>query len=120
MLGKGPIPLVCASAKALEAAAPNRLAPLLEGALAGDQFAKRRDRGAEFHLTQLYDFLCSELRQGRFVDSAAMDIDGAFDNVPHASLLGALLSLDLDRFLCRCVAKWLQGRIFRARLRVAS
>ena len=88
--------------------------------LPGTSLPKEGAWGTEFHLTQLYDFLCSGLRQGRFVDSAAMDIDGAFDNVPHASLLGALLSLDVDRFFCRCVAKWLQGRIFRARLRAAG
>ena len=49
------------AAKILEAAALHRMLPALEGALDPSQYAYRRDRGTEFHLTQLYDFSCRGL-----------------------------------------------------------
>ena len=84
---KRPISLICVVSKILEAIVLARLTRLLGGGLDGAQFAYRRERGTELHLIRLYDSICSELENGRFVYLAAIDIDGAFDNVPHSSLV---------------------------------
>ena len=44
-------------AKLLEGNVYTRLLPTFESALSGGQFAYRRERGAEFHLTELSDFV---------------------------------------------------------------
>ena len=40
--------------------------------------------GTEFHLVRLYDFVRSELADGRFVCIASADIGGAYDNLPRS------------------------------------
>ena len=114
---KRPISLICVAAKLLEATVLQRLLPNLEGTIDPDQYAYQRDKGTEFHLLRVYDFICREIQKGRFVYLAAVDIDGAFDNVPHAGLIASLLNTGADCVLCRYVAKWLQCREFRVRLR---
>ena len=72
------------------------------------------------HLQDLNDSAQAGLQRGRFVYVASIDVDGAFNKVPHSRLLGSLLDTDLDAFLMRCVSVcvWLTGR--RLRLRFLS
>ena len=76
--------------------------------------------GTEFHLLQAYSFICEGLEAGRFVYVAAVDIEGAFDNVPHESLVDTLKKAQVDPFLCRYVALWLRCRLFCIRLRAPT
>ena len=117
---KRPISLICVVAKALEAAVLHRLMAPLELTLNGEQYAYRRDRGTGLHLSQLYDFVSGELAKGKYVYLAAIDIDGAPDNVPHEGLVGTLRDAKTDPILVRYVARWLRGRIFCVRLRTAA
>ena len=104
---------MCGVPKILEAAVLHRLAPTLEDTVNTNQFVYARDRGAGLHLLQLNNFLNDEIARRRYVCIAAVDINGACDNLPYAGPVEALGRLKVDAFLVRFVARWFQcGRFF--------
>ena len=113
---KRPISLLCIVAKILEAVVLNRLLPALERRLNPAQFAYRRSRGTEMHLQEMSDFAHEAIDKGEFVYIASLDIDGAFDKVPHDNLLQTLAGTGADPYLLRYIGRWLCDRRFRLRL----
>ena len=68
------------------------------------------------HLLELCDFASQGLAKGGLVYLASLDIDGAFDTVPHALLVRKLEKEGVDRYVVRYVATRLMERSFRVRL----
>ena len=113
---KRPISLICAVAKILEALVHHRLLPLFEPNFAAGQYAYRRERGTEMHMLELFDAAAAARARGDFVYLASVDVDGAFDTVPHDSLIGTFEAAGIDSFTCRYLHTWLVSRQFQVRL----
>ena len=64
-----------------------RLLPQFEDKIDPHQYAYRRGCSTEMHLQELMDFLLEAQQKGWPAYVASIDVDGAFDTVPHASLL---------------------------------
>ena len=92
-----------------------RIMPIIGWALRGWQCAYGRDRGAEMHLLELTDLLSEGVRRDGFVSVAILDVNVAFDAVPHHLLFEALRGVGVDCSFPRYVAIWLARRSFRAR-----
>ena len=86
------------------------------GALRPPQYAYRRARGADMHLSVLTGFASEHLAANRFVYVASLDVEGAFDTVPHHELIDALMWAGVGRYIVRFLEAWLKGRRFRVRL----
>ena len=109
---KRPISLISILSKTLEAAILNRLMESLEDKLTIYQYAYRRDRGTEHLLLDLTDFLQDQRAQACHTYLASIDVDGAFDTVPHRDLIRTLTELGVNDFICRYIAEWLNRRVF--------
>ena len=62
------------------------------------------ERGIRFYLLQFFGCATEQLSADRVVLLAAVEIDGAFDSVPHEGLMKTLLRATPDRPLVRHVA----------------
>ena len=93
---------------------------ILERKLHGRQYAYRRNRGAGAHLIEFRDFAREANRAGDYVYVASVDMDGAFDTVPHKLLVQTVEQLGVDPYVCRYLHKWLTKRIFTVRLQTAT
>ena len=113
---KRPISLISLIAKMLEATVLNRLMEQLELGLDECQYAYRRERGTEHHLLEMSDFVRQMRSQNRFTSITSIDVNGAFDTVPHKSLMRTVESLGVSPHVCRYLAQWLSSRVFRIRL----
>ena len=80
------------------------------------QFAYRRARGTETHLSLMANFLTERLSRDEHVYVASLDAKGAFDTVPHQGLRDALAGIDMDPYCRRFVNHWIASRRFRIRL----
>ena len=113
---KRPISLICAMAKILEGIVLHRMMPALEPRLGLSQYAYRRQRGTEFHLVELTEFVRVSQEADRLTLVASLDIAGAFDTIPHQTLLDTIMQQGVEAHLCRYIRVWLTGRRFRLRL----
>ena len=113
---KRPISLICALAKALEAAVYHRLVGHFEPLLDKRQYAYRRARGTEMHLLEMHEFALAAGEADEFLYLASIDVDSAFDAVPHSSLIASFEEAGVDSYTCRYLHKWLRTRFFRVRL----
>ena len=113
---KRPISLISVLAKMLEAVVYHRLLPVVEGGLDGRQYAYRRARGTEMHLLELSDGVHAAMDAGHFAYIASLDIDGAFDKVPHRLLIESMGGFGVEEYIVRYMVKWLRGRSFMVRL----
>ena len=64
------------------------------------------------HLLETMDFAREMKTRGEGIYVASVDVDGAFDTVPHGKLLNSLKAVGVDSFLLRYVATWLSRRKF--------
>ena len=113
---KRPISLICSLSKALEDAVYHRLLEKFEPLLDSRQYAYRRARGTEMHLLEMHTFVTQAQAEGDFIYLASIDVDSAFDAVPHASLVATFEQAGTDTYLCRYIHKWLVSRSFKVRL----
>ena len=113
---KRPISLINTLMKITEIVIYNRIIHKVEGILHPSQYAYRRARGTETHLAELTDFLSAQLADGCFVYLASLDVQQAFDSVPHDCIMETVWTLGLDPYLVRFIEVWLRGRRFRVRL----
>ena len=102
----------------LEGATYHRSLRKEDGGLAQRQHAYRRERGAEMLLRELTDFAHQSVSQGHYVYLVPLDVEGAFDSVPHRKLMRALERVGVDPHMCRVLQNWLRGRAFQVCLRV--
>ena len=81
-----PISLINAISKILESAVLTRLTQQVEKTRGEEQFFYRTARCTELHLTDVLTRTTDHLRKDKYVFLANLDIDGAFDKVPHGRL----------------------------------
>ena len=74
----------------MENALYRRLLPAAEPLLSPAQYACCRERGTEFLLTTMFDYIHKSLKEGKVVCGLSVDIAGAFDSVPRSQLMRAL------------------------------
>ena len=72
------------------------------------------------HMAELADFAQEGVAQNRFIYLTSLDIQGAFDFVPHAVLLRELQALRVSPIYLSYVETWLSRRSFRVRLRSST
>ena len=60
------------------------------------------------------------MREEKYVYESSLDIDGAFDTVPHLLLVNALAEMEVDWYILRFMCGWLRKRKFRIRLNTAA
>ena len=53
-------------------------------------------RGAEMHIAELADFTQENLASGKLVYLSSLDVEGAFDFVPHRVLLSELKKMGVQ------------------------
>ena len=114
---KRPISPICIEANILEGLVRNRLPKLFESKLTECQYASLRERGTEFHLAELQEFIRKAREQGKYIYVAAIDVEAAFDSVPHDCVLQTLRDWGVGRHTMRYLRKWPEGRRFAIRLR---
>ena len=90
--------------KIAEAAVFNRTNHSVEDTLRPSQYARCTPNGADLHLAVLADFISEHQATKRTVYVANLDIEGAFDAVPHEGLMSTLWGLDVDAYLEACLA----------------
>ena len=115
-----PISLLCSAAKVIEAVLYHRMMPVIGPKLAPQQYAYRRGRGTEQHLTELMDFVHRSLYLGRHCFLISFDISGAFDNVSHRGLMQGLERMNVDGHTCRVVHSWRRDRSFQLKMRTPA
>ena len=113
---KRPISLLNVAAKILESMAHVRLIRTFGPSLPQNQYAYQRDKGAEFRVTETFEFLAREREAGRHIYLAAVDVESAFDSVPRKKVLQALTERKADGHILRYLRKWLTERRFILRL----
>ena len=111
-----PIFLISVLSKGLETVVLNRLMAMLEPQLIERQYAYRRSRGTEQHLSDFSDFVREMPLANRSVYIASIDVDGAFDTVPHVQLMRTIDEMGVDTYTRRYLATWLAHRRFSVRL----
>ena len=115
-----PISLLSTEVKLAESVIYHRIPLGEEDKLAVEQFAKRRERGAEMHLVRLMDFTQRALCRGRLCYLVSYDVAGAFDNVSHTHLMRGLVEFGVDGENRRVIRNWLRLRTFQVRLRLPT
>ena len=113
---KRPISLLNVLSKTLEAAILHRIMQEIESTLAERQYAYKRHRGTEAQLTEFHDFVREAVAANHSVYAASVDVDSAFDAVPHALLVQTAKEMNVDPYICRYLQTWLTDRIFTVRL----
>ena len=114
---KRPISLLNTMVKVMEAIMYHRILPIVEPQLTPFQFAYRRSRGTEDHLTSLVDKAHRSLLNGSFVYIISFDIEAAFGRVPHWQITRALKRMHIDGYTRRLIHNWLKGRTFTLKQR---
>ena len=117
---KRPVSLLCVLAKALEVVVLHRMQNSLEQGLDGRQYAYRQGRGTETHLLEFFDFVKETRDKGCYVYVASIDVDSAFDTVPHEQLLKTTEKLGVDPYIRRYLHGWLTGRMFTVRIQTSK
>ena len=113
---KRPISLLNTISKVLESLVLVRMINGADMDLDGRQYAYRPHRGTETHLTEFHDFVREAYNKGERIYVAAVDVDSAFDNVPHNELIRTAMERKVDLHICRYLEAWLKQRIFSIRL----
>ena len=113
---KRPISLLNTLSKVLESMVLTRMINMTGMNLDGRQYAYRPHRGTETHLIELHDFVRTAQDRGEYIYLGAVDVDSAFDNVPHTALLQTAVGRNVDPHICRYLETWLRRRIFSVRL----
>ena len=72
--------------------------------------------GAEMCLFEFVGFTSEGVADGMFVHISSIEIDGAFDTVPHHRLILTLEGPEVEPCIVRYMSKWLNNRKFQARL----
>ena len=103
-------------AEDLEAAIHHRLLPIFEAVLEPRRYANRRDRSTAIYSCEVMDFASEAGRERGPAYAASVDVGGAFDTVPHGSLLETSELLGIKGHFCRFLLVWLTRRTFRIRL----
>ena len=67
-------------------------------------------------MTETFEFLAREREAGRHFYLAAVDVESAFDPVPHKKVLQAPTEKKTDGHILRYLRKWLTERRFILRL----
>ena len=67
-------------------------------------------------VAEAYDFVCAGNRDGLRVYLASLDISGAFDTVPHQSLVESMMRENINPYFARFIERWLRKRKFSLRL----
>ena len=114
-----PISLLSTAIKLVEAVIYHRIIPAVEPRLAPEQYAYRRERGTEQHLTELLDAVHRATKRGKYCYIVSFDISGAFDNVSHRALMSGLEQMQVDPFSRRVVHAWLRDRTFQVKMRTS-
>ena len=78
------------------------LEPIFESDLAPEQYAYRRDRGAQDAVRAVHRLLSTGHTQ--VIDA---DLSGYFDSIPHAELLRSVARRIVDRHILRLIKAWL-------------
>ena len=115
--GKRPISLINTTMKILEGILYQRIIPRIEPYLMESQYAYRRQRGTEHHLTSVMDHVNRALLNGKNAYVISFGVAGAFDNVSHHQLSQTLLKFDVNPFTHRIIHQWLRGREFQVKQR---
>ena len=110
-----PISLISTAMKLMESIVYRRLLPLVEPKLHPGQYAYRRARGAEHHLSSLMDLVQRTLLRGHFAYVVSFDVAGAFDTVSHAGLMSVIRAFNVDPYPCRFLQNWIGGRLFEVK-----
>ena len=80
------------------------------------QYTYRSNRGTETHLVEFHDFARgTKIRRGR-IYVAAVDVDSAFEYIPHTKLIQTVKNRNVNPLICRFIRNWLTQRIFSVRL----
>ena len=103
-------------AKLLESVIHVRLLEQFEPLLSATQYAYRRERGTEFRMAGLSSSVTKAHEKGNHVNSATVDVEAAFDGVPHKNVLQTLQKWGARGHIMRYLQKWLQDRKFDLRL----
>ena len=61
------------------------------------------------HITTLMDVMARGHSQGKFVYLASVDVEAAFDTVPHKRILETLREWGTHDYLLRYIHIWLRG-----------
>ena len=59
------------------------------------------------HVAELTDFSIEQINNRRYLYLSSLDIQGAFDTIPHKVLPTALQKADIAPVYRRCIARWL-------------
>ena len=113
---KRPISLLNTTSKILESLVLTRMINDADMNLDERQYAYRPHRGAETHLIEFHDFVREAYNKGESIYVSAVDVDSAFDNVPHKKLVQTAVERNIAPHICRCIEVWLKRRIFSVRL----
>ena len=108
---KRPVSPLCVLAKALELAVLHRMQGELERGLGARQYAYRQGRGTETHLLEFYDFVKEANDQDWRIYVASIDVDSAFDKVPHDKLPQTTERLGVNPYIRRYLHGWLSGQM---------
>ena len=82
------------------------LEPIFEADLAPEQYAYRRDRGAQDAVRAVHGLLNTGHTQ--VVDA---DLSGYFDSIPHAELMKCVARRVVDRHILRLIKAWLVAAV---------
>ena len=113
---KRPISLLNTLSKALEALVLGRMAQEQGMEIDGRQYAYCPDRGTEIHLTEFHDYVREAAAKREHTYVAAIDVDSAFDSVPHNRLLQTVEERNVNGYICQYIHNWLRKRLFAVRL----
>ena len=113
-----PISLTSLPSKLLEHIIISNIMQFLasEMLLSDDQFGFRSGASCELLLVKLTDFVTASMDLGHQVDIVTIDMEKAFDRVPHLSLLHKLQAYGVSLDICDWYAEFLSGRTLRVRI----
>ena len=94
----------------------NRRTPALEPRISETQYAFFRGRETEMHLQGTFDCPKAGVGARHFVYLASVDIDGAFDEIPHSKFIETLLNAEGDGYILRFICAGSTRTRFKLRL----
>ena len=100
------------SIKVLEVAVFNRVMSVLEPTLNSQRFVCRKSRATKAHVLGVNDFVTAQTGAGRHVYLASLDVDGAFDIVPHSHLIRPMAKANIEPSASgfALISIWLRNR----------